>query len=144
MNKREEFINEARTWIGTPFHHQGRTKGRGCDCLGLVLGSANNIGINPYNDSIAYSHRVHSLTLVENLKKYMNQIKFIDSKPGDILLFFDETVPVHLGILTDKGFIHAPAKGTRKVVEHSLNEEWKKKIALVFRFEGIDNGPTGS
>jgi NlpC/P60 family putative phage cell wall peptidase len=144
MNKREKFINEAREWINTPFHHQGRAKGRGCDCLGLVLGSANKIGINPYNDSIAYSHRVHSLTLIDNLRKYLTQIKLDESKPGDILLFLDGDSPVHLGIITDKGFIHSYAKGPRKVVEQPLTEEWKKKIALVFQFKEIDNGTTGS
>ncbi len=25
-------------WLGTPYRHQGRRKGVGCDCLGLVLG----------------------------------------------------------------------------------------------------------
>jgi hypothetical protein len=34
------FIAQARTWIGTPFHHQGRLKGVGCDCLGLIVGVA--------------------------------------------------------------------------------------------------------
>ena len=30
-----QIVTQARTWIGTPFHHQARLKGKGCDCLGL-------------------------------------------------------------------------------------------------------------
>ncbi|MFZ1680734.1 MAG: peptidase P60, partial [Rhizobiaceae bacterium] len=31
-------VAEAERWIGTPYRHQGSTRGVGCDCLGLVLG----------------------------------------------------------------------------------------------------------
>jgi cell wall-associated NlpC family hydrolase len=33
-------VTQARGWIGTPFHHQARLKGIGCDCLGLCVGVA--------------------------------------------------------------------------------------------------------
>jgi hypothetical protein len=31
-------VAEARSWIGTPYHHQASVKHVGCDCLGLVRG----------------------------------------------------------------------------------------------------------
>jgi len=31
-------IAEARSWIGTPYHHQAALKGVGYDCLGFVRG----------------------------------------------------------------------------------------------------------
>jgi cell wall-associated NlpC family hydrolase len=31
---REAVIAEARTWLGTPWHHQASLKGVGCDCIG--------------------------------------------------------------------------------------------------------------
>lgn len=33
---REAILAEARTWLGTPWHHQGRVKGHGVDCAMLV------------------------------------------------------------------------------------------------------------
>ncbi len=33
---REAVIAEARSWLGTPFHHQGRLKGVGVDCGQLL------------------------------------------------------------------------------------------------------------
>jgi NlpC/P60 family putative phage cell wall peptidase len=31
-------LEEARSWIGTPYQHQASLKGVGCDCIGLVRG----------------------------------------------------------------------------------------------------------
>ena len=38
-------VTQARTWIGTPFHHQARLKGKGCDCLGLIVGVVDELGL---------------------------------------------------------------------------------------------------
>ena len=34
--RREAVIREAKSWIGTPFHHAARIKGAGVDCLMLL------------------------------------------------------------------------------------------------------------
>ena len=36
--QRAAVVAEARSWLGTPYHHQGALAGAGCDCLGLVRG----------------------------------------------------------------------------------------------------------
>ena len=38
MNIREKIVAEARSWIGTPFHHAARLKGVGVDCANLLIG----------------------------------------------------------------------------------------------------------
>lgn len=38
MVTREAVIAAARSWLGTPYHHQASRKGVGCDCLGLIRG----------------------------------------------------------------------------------------------------------
>ena len=35
---RDDVVAVARTWLGTPYHHQASLKGVGTDCLGLVRG----------------------------------------------------------------------------------------------------------
>ncbi len=35
-----DVVRTARTWLGTPYHHQGRLKGVGVDCAGLLIGVA--------------------------------------------------------------------------------------------------------
>ncbi|MDD3181310.1 MAG: hypothetical protein PHD48_00665 [Alphaproteobacteria bacterium] len=37
---RMDAVTEARAWLGTPFHYQASVKGAGCDCIGLIKGSA--------------------------------------------------------------------------------------------------------
>jgi NlpC/P60 family putative phage cell wall peptidase len=34
--QREAVVAEARSWLGTPYHHAARLKGVGCDCLTLI------------------------------------------------------------------------------------------------------------
>ena len=37
MITKEDVVREAKTWLGTPFHHQGRLKGVGVDCAGVIV-----------------------------------------------------------------------------------------------------------
>lgn len=39
MSKNLEAVTEALTWLGTPYHHQGRIKGVGVDCRSIQQGS---------------------------------------------------------------------------------------------------------
>lgn len=45
---RELVIQEAETWLGTPYHHMARVKGAGVDCGQLPLGVYYNTGCIPY------------------------------------------------------------------------------------------------
>jgi cell wall-associated NlpC family hydrolase len=36
MSQRSQVIGEAQTWLRTPYHHMGRVKGGGTDCLMLL------------------------------------------------------------------------------------------------------------
>ena len=36
MNQRQSVVAEAETWLRTPYHHMGRVKGVGTDCLMLL------------------------------------------------------------------------------------------------------------
>jgi len=37
MAGNQSLIDEARTWLGTPYHHQPRVKGVGVDCAMLTM-----------------------------------------------------------------------------------------------------------
>jgi len=36
MSQRQRVVTEAETWLRTPYHHMGRIKGGGTDCLMLL------------------------------------------------------------------------------------------------------------
>jgi cell wall-associated NlpC family hydrolase len=45
---RARVIAEARTWIGTPWHHQARVKGAGVDCVMLLCEVYEAAGVIPH------------------------------------------------------------------------------------------------
>jgi hypothetical protein len=47
---RMDVVTEARTWLSTPFVHQGWTKGVACDCIGLIKGVGVELGLFDYDE----------------------------------------------------------------------------------------------
>ncbi len=46
--RRALVVGEAESWIGTPYHHMGRIKGAGVDCLTLLAEVYEAAGIIPH------------------------------------------------------------------------------------------------
>jgi len=115
----DKIIVEARTWLGTPFRHQGFKKGVGCDCSGFIRGVLEAVMGFKYEDAWNYPHRPHAPALLAILNKYFTRIPVAEAQPGDILLFKVDNNPQHLAIKTERGMIHAYAWGPRRVEEVS-------------------------
>ena len=132
-------LAEALTWIGTPYRHQGRRKGVGCDCLGLVIGvwtavyGAAPAEPGPYSADWAEAGSEDSL--LGAARNWFREKPTTEAVPGDLLLFrWRQNLPAkHAGILTDKyRFLHA-YEGSA-VVESALVPHWRRRIAGVFAF----------
>jgi len=135
---RKQIVEEARTYLGTPFHHQGRLKGIGVDCIGLLIGVGKKLGLITY-DYIAYSRYPDGVTLRREISREFIEINIRDVKVGDIWLYWldkKSKAPQHVGIITDYGFVHTYAD-VGKVVEHRLTKAWKKRIVAAFRYPGV-------
>lgn len=140
----DRIITQARTWLGTPYHHQARLKGVGCDCLGLVVGVADELGLKHASgatlssfDQTDYSRQPDGARLTAMLQSVLYEIPKEDAAPGDLVLFSIEGNPQHVGLLTDYeglGVIHCYAP-SRKVVEHRLDKKWQQRIVKVFRWQ---------
>jgi cell wall-associated NlpC family hydrolase len=50
MTRREQVVAEAVTWLRTPYHHMGRVKGGGTDCLMLLAEVYHAVGVIPRVD----------------------------------------------------------------------------------------------
>src|SRR5437016_4134796 len=90
-NIRTRIITEARSWIGTPYHHQASLKGAGCDCLGLLRGVWRGaIGSEPETPP-AYSMDWAEATGEESLRdaagRHLIEIPIAAFEAGDVLLF---------------------------------------------------------
>lgn len=146
MVDRNLIVAEARSWIGTRFHHQGRLKKSGLDkggvdCIGLVLGVAHGVGIS-YNgvslrnfDKKDYAKIPDGKVLKEELCKYLKEINLWEVESGDVLMFKFDKDPQHVGIVVKEAgnlnVIHCYMQA-KQVVEHRLDECWKNRIVAAF------------
>ena len=142
MTARNDVVDEARRWIGTPYCHQASARGAGTDCLGLLRGVWRAlIGVEP-EETPAYTEDWSEPSSHEDLIKAAQ--RFLLPKPianagaGDVLIFRMRSgmVAKHVGIAAEIGlrssFIHAYSG--HGVVESALSEPWARRIAARFEF----------
>ncbi len=143
--RKKAIIAEAKSWVGTPYHHQQRLKGVGVDCAQLLAGVAENVGIrDEIITPMDYSAEWHLHNEEEVMLKIMEDMgckKTDTPEPGDIIAFRVGKAHGHLGILTSPiTFVHAQLEGSTKgsvhgkVVEVFLNGDWAKRADLYYEF----------
>ena len=140
---RQQIVDEATTWIGTPFVHQGRLRGVGVDCAGLLIGVAHSLGLSDY-DATGYGRAPHAGLADAAAEREMQRIEFDDVQPGDILKFRVEKHSQHFGIVSSMSahgtpavyFVHSFSKVGR-VVETRLDQFWRDRVTGAYRFPGV-------
>jgi NlpC/P60 family putative phage cell wall peptidase len=149
---RADIVAHARAWIGTTFAHQGRIKSLGCDCVGLGLCVADEMGLIdrtgvPFKrtDSANYSAQPLGTFVHEEIQRRMIEKPIVEMEDGDVLTIRvpgrDDNLrvapPCHMAICSTVGelryMIHA-YQPNGKVVENILDEKWRRRIAGCFTF----------
>jgi cell wall-associated NlpC family hydrolase len=131
-----DIVRIARTYLGTPFRHQGRVPGRGLDCAGVIVCAARAAGLPAY-DVAAYGRLPTGDSLAHHLASAgCREIGVSEVRSGDAYLMRFETDPQHLALVTDLGILHAYAEIGR-VVEHRLDVVWRRRIVAAYRLPGI-------
>jgi cell wall-associated NlpC family hydrolase len=141
---RDAIVREARSWIGTPYRHMGRTKGRdgGVDCAQLVWCIYHACGLVPFIPMAAYPP---DFMLHQGVERYMAAIldhaKEIAPPPkaGDLVLYRFGRLYAHGAIVDAPGWpfiIHA-WHGARAVIPDRGDQPQLVKRAKKFfsRFE---------
>lgn len=135
-------VAEALTWLGTPYRHQGRRRGVGCDCLGLIVGIWDALyGGAPVPVPDTYSPDWAEAgagdPLVEaaatHFRRCDNPIA-----AGTLILFRwrDGSPAKHCAVaLSDHRMIHAYER--HGVLVSPLGSHWRKRIAGTFAFPPI-------
>ncbi len=87
--ERAAVIAEAKTWVGTPYHHAGQVKGAGVDCLTLLACVYANAGVIdrptiPYYTRDWYLHREEELYL-GGVMQFCDQVE--ELLPADIAVW---------------------------------------------------------
>lgn len=148
---RSKIVKQARTWLGTKYHHQGRLKksvncSGGVDCIGLVIGVADELAICDYQgnplsryDRNNYSMQPEGEKLALSIGAHLYPVEPAKMKVGDVLLFKFWKEPQHVGILSKYptgGFslIHCNSTSD-SVVEQPLSDTWRRMVTHVYRFK---------
>jgi len=143
---RAQVVAEARSWIGTPYVHQGSVKGVGCDCIGLIIGVARCLGMpeaTAFDQDIrykGYSRPPNPRLLVEACDEYLDRVPVVsDALPGDIALGRIEIEPQHFGILSavDPAYIIHAYSQIKRVTENRADERWRAKVLRIYRYRGV-------
>ena len=105
MVTRKEIVDLARSYLRSPFHHQGRIR-EGIDCAGLAIAIGNEIG-SPIKDCI-YKRKPTKGVIIGQLEKTLDRVDLEDALPGDVLVFWilKKGNDQHIAIKSDKGKIN--------------------------------------
>lgn len=144
----DDLLRAARSWLGTPFAHQGRQKGVRCDCIGLIIEVCREVGlVDAAGLPAAWNHTNYGRVPGTNeptqaLLRYFTRVEPRHTmRAGDLAVFrTDGGLPAHMGWLGDKGdpwsLIHAYAAKTipqARVQEHRLGSHWLSRLHSAYR-----------
>ena len=140
MTSRADIITEARRWVGTPFKHQGRRRGRAVDCAGLIIGTGLATGAIDGYKEIGYGRQPNPERMGGHLNQWMELIPVSEARDGDVY-WFRFIQPMHVGFASTlpdgrAGVIHA-WQDIGRCVEHGLDDTWRRRIVAAFRFHGV-------
>lgn len=143
---RQMIVEECRAWLGTRYHHQGRVKGRGVDCIGLVGGVALALGVAEAQrwivdrDGMGYAREPDPAMLTMMCERYLERAP-APLAIGDIIVLAippDLRRPRHFAFVSalDPVYIvHAYAQA-RRVVENRFTDD-VGRVHATYRFRGL-------
>ncbi len=101
---RQRVLDEALSWLGTPFHHLQRCKGAGVDCGQFLLGVYHNAGCIPHIETEYYPRDFHLHRNEEWYKTIVEQFAYVIHSlplPADLVLYKVGRVFSHGGIVVE-------------------------------------------
>lgn len=140
---RDAVVAAARTWIGTPYHHQASLKRVGTDCLGLIRGVWRDLYGEEAEEAPGYSRDWGEAsgeeTLIAAAARHLVTKDISLRAPGDVLVFRMRpgAIAKHAAILaTPTTMIHAMED--RLTAEIPFGAWWRRRLAAVYSFPGTE------
>lgn len=139
---RNQIIEVARSWIGTPYVHQGRKKGMSVDCLGLIWGVSLDLGLPTPEIPSNYTRSPSGNQLILGCEKYLNKVP-TGFNYGTIAVFFGTDIKEaqHFAICGKVNgrptMIHAFSR-LEKVVEAPVHRFWERRLMASYEYKGTE------
>jgi len=141
---RQAVIDEALSWVGTPYQHQCSTKYAGCDCLGLVRGLWRKLygceptKLPPYTPDWAEAGENEILKTA--CDHHLDPVTLSDARPADILLFRMQAgvQAKHMAVLIEPDLI-VHAYWGRAVTRSFLAPYWLRRRAYAYSFPNLSS-----
>lgn len=131
--ERAAVVQEALSWLGTPYHHMGRIKGAGTDCGMLLAEVYERAGVMPHVEPAPYPadwhhHRSEEVYL-GHVQEHSHQVRA--PQPGDIALFRWGRCLSHGAIVIEwPRIVHAYVAASEVVLDDAeANQDLKERLA---------------
>jgi len=150
MPTRSDIVSKAREYLGTPFLHQGRVKGKALDCVGLILCVAEELGLNDVDGNLLlrtsyvdYSPQPAGRYVHDQCRERLQIKPILNLLPGDVVTLRLPDNPTHtciVGEIEGQGLslIHCYNGGNNVCIEHRMDNRWQRRIVGAFCFPGVD------
>ena len=132
-------VQEAMTWIGTPYHHCADVKGHGVDCLMILCAVFCATGIVPWTDPRPYPtdwmlHHSREVYLA-GLERHANRVPEGETpQPGDVLTFRFGRTYSHAAIVTQwPMMVHAYLPAKRVLLDDATGPAFAGRLGPVYR-----------
>lgn len=103
QEEREAVVAQARTWLGTPYHHHAMIKGVGVDCATLLVACFTDAGLVDPVTLPEYSPQWHLHRVEAKYTDFIERFaKQVDRRPlpGDIVVWKFHKAFAHGGIVS--------------------------------------------
>lgn len=145
---REDVWQEARRWVGTPYHDRGRSRGQSCDCIGLIIGVGRALGFRVPDDRDLPEYTPHSAD--GSAEMFADQLMRRDDFgnvgtviPGQVGLFWfaKRGLAQHFCIFSRMPsgritMIHAYKHG-RRTLECGFSDYWRDRFIAAYDYRDL-------
>lgn len=138
---RQRIIEVARSYIGLPFVHQGRSKETGVDCVGLLVCMGTELEYPNLIDAEAYRRTPSANVIRAILGANCDEIPTHEAQEGDMYLMrLGGIKPRHASVLChdpkygEPCIIHATKDGVRIEPKRRFPDHW---FVSAFKARGV-------
>lgn len=131
LDARAAIVAEAKTWIGTPYHHQAHVKGAGVDCAWMPILVYKHCGYVPADFDPGnyapdwYLHKTEEIYL-QNVQRFSKRTT--EPQPGDFALFKLGHCACHGAIIIEPDFVIHADRRTRKVEIACISQDLIRRL----------------